>query len=139
MVDPSRIRGPVIGIGCDLVDIERMRDMHERHGERCLEKIFSAAEQEYCMAMRNPYPSLSARFAAKEAVSKAFGCGIGKDFGLLSLSVEKGPQGQPIAVLDELGLTLLRKVGGAEVLLSLTHTSTQAMAFAVIVGGTKHL
>ncbi|WP_309379889.1 holo-ACP synthase [Cerasicoccus frondis] len=133
MIDPSRIRGAVIGIGCDLVDIERVREMHERHGERCLQRIYSPEEQAYCLKMRNPYPSLAARFAAKEAVSKAFGTGIGKEFGLLSLSVGKGEQGEPIAILDEQGEALLRKVGGTDILLSLSHTSTQAMAFAVIV------
>ncbi|WP_309400348.1 holo-ACP synthase [Cerasicoccus maritimus] len=133
MIDPTRIQGAVIGIGCDLVDIERVREMHERHGERCLTRIYTEAEQAYCLQMRNPYPSLAARFAAKEAVSKAFGTGIGKEFGLLSLSVGKGQNGEPVAVLDDQGQALLEKVGGTEVLLSLSHTSTQAMAFAVVV------
>lgn len=133
MIDPTRIQGVVLGVGVDLVDIERIRQMHERHGERCLERIFTKVEQTYCLAMRNPYPSLAARFAAKEAVSKAFGTGIGKDFGLLSLSVEKGEEGAPVAVLDEQGKALLEKRGGTEVLLSLSHTANQAIAFAIIV------
>lgn len=133
MIDPTRITGVVLGVGVDLVDVVRIREMHERHGERCLEKIFTKAEQEYCLAMRNPYPSLAARFAAKEALSKAFGTGIGRDFGLLTLGVEKGEGGEPIAVLDEQGQALLAKRGGTGVLLSLSHTATQAIAFAVMV------
>lgn len=133
MIDPARITGAVLGIGVDLVDIARIKDMHERHAERCLDRIFTKAEQDYCLAMRNPYPSLAARFAAKEAVAKAFGTGIGAEFGLHSVSVAKSGGGAPIAVLDEQGQALLRKVNGTEVLLSLSHTATQAMAFAVIV------
>ncbi|GHC00254.1 holo-ACP synthase [Cerasicoccus arenae] len=133
MIDPTRIQGAVLGIGCDLVDIERIKQMHERHGERCLDRIYTAVERSYCMAMKNPYPSLAARFAAKEAVSKAFGTGIGREFGLQSLSVVKGEQGEPIAELDEQGRALLKKLGGTDVLLSLSHTANQAMAFAVVV------
>jgi len=133
MIDPSRIQGVVIGVGVDIVDIARIRTMHERHGEHCLERIYTESEQEYCMAMRNPYPSLAARWAAKEAASKAFGTGIGKDFGLRSLGVLKGTRGEPIAELDEQGRDLLKRIGGTDVLLSLSHTATQAIAFVVIV------
>jgi len=64
------------GIGIDTVEIGRIRDSHERLGDRFIERILLPAEIEYCLRHKDPAPSLAARFAAKEAISKAFGTGI---------------------------------------------------------------
>ncbi|MBC2593136.1 holo-ACP synthase [Ruficoccus amylovorans] len=125
--------GFVLGVGTDLVDVERIRASHQRHGERFLDRVFTAVEQAYCLDHRNPYPHLAARFAAKEALSKAFSTGIGAEFAFTSLSVEHGERSQPLARLDAKGQALLEAVGGTNVLLSLTHTSTLAQAFVLIV------
>lgn len=125
--------GNVLGVGVDLTEIERIRSAHQKHGKLFLDKIFTPAEQELCLAKANPYPSLAARFAAKEAVSKAFGSGFSEKFGLKSVSVLTGPEGEPLVELDELAQKLLQEKGAKKVLLSLTHTETLAEAFAVIV------
>ncbi len=125
--------GIVLGLGTDMVDVERIRRSHERHGERFLKRVFTAVEQEYCLAQSNPYPHLAARFAAKEAVSKAFSTGIGAEFSWTSLSVEHGERSQPLARLDEKGRALLESVGGTNVLLSLSHTATIGHAVALVV------
>lgn len=125
--------GLVLGVGTDMVDVERIQRSHERHGERFLNRVFTAVEQEYCLSHRNPYPHLAARFAAKEAVSKAFSTGIGAAFSWTSLSVEHGERSQPLARLDEKGHALLETVGGTNVLLSLSHTATLGHAVALIV------
>ncbi len=125
--------GVVLGVGTDLVEIERIRKSRERHGDRWLHKLFTDEELGYCMDMKNPYPSLAARFAAKEAVAKAFSTGIGKEFGWKSVCVVHGERSQPLAKLDEQGQALLAAVGGTAIKLSLTHTTAHAMAVALII------
>ncbi|MDR3229741.1 MAG: holo-ACP synthase [Puniceicoccales bacterium] len=125
--------GTILGIGVDIVDVARIRRIHERHGDAFLKRVFTPAECAYCMSLAVPWPSLAARFAAKEAVSKAFGTGIGAEFSLQSVGVVNGARGAPLAELDEKGTALLASRGGSRVLVSLSHTATLAQAFAVIV------
>ena len=127
------IGGNVIGVGVDIIDVDRIRKSHERHAGRFLDRIYTKEEQAYCMDMKNPYPRLAARFAAKEAISKAFTTGIGEHLGWLSMSITKGKRDEPMVLLDKQGKALLAEVGGSAVLISLSHTDTIAQAFAVIV------
>ncbi len=69
----------VFGIGVDVVEIDRIGSLLEQYDQRFAEKVFTEAESTYCEAQRDPRPHYAARFAAKEAVAKAFGTGIGKD------------------------------------------------------------
>lgn len=128
-----RLGGGVLGIGTDLIEVARIRRAHERYGERFLLRVYTEVERRYCLAHTNPYPSLAARFAAKEAVAKAFSCGIGAEFGWHSASVSNRSEGAPFVELDAAGQCLLQRLGGKKVLLSLTHTRELAQAFAVIV------
>lgn len=130
---PVPTGGVVLGLGCDLVEVERVRAMHERHGQRLLDRLYTPEEQRYCLEHKNPYPHFAARFAVKEAVSKAFGTGIGKEFGWKSVGIAHNERSAPVAVLDELGATLLAHFGGTEVRVSLSHTTSLAQAVAVIV------
>lgn len=125
--------GQVIGIGTDLIECERVDRVYKRQRERFLERVFTAAERAYCLGMRNPVPHLAARFAAKEAVSKAFTTGIGAELGWKSIEVLKGDRGQPLIHLDDQGRALLEAVGGSEVLISLSHSRTLAQAVALVV------
>ncbi|NEQ66674.1 MAG: holo-[acyl-carrier-protein] synthase [Symploca sp. SIO2D2] len=126
--------GPIMGIGVDIVDIARIREIYDRQGERFLARVFTETEQSYCLRMKFPHKHLAARFAAKEAVSKAFSTGIGDFLNWTSISVVSGTRGEPTIVLDEKGQELLRRVGGAAVAVSLSHTEETAIAFAAIVG-----
>lgn len=125
--------GNVIGVGVDLTEIARIRSAHKKHGQNFLDKVFTADEQSLCLAKADPYPSLAARFAAKEAVSKAFGTGICEKFLLTSISVLGGNEGEPIVELDDKAKKLLEERGAKKILLSLTHTDQLAQAFAVLV------
>jgi len=125
--------GVLIGLGADLVDVARVRGVHERQGDRFLERVFTEEERSYCFGMRLPYPHLAARFAAKEAVSKAFTTGIGAELGWKSISVYHGERHEPLVRLDEKGEKLLKEVGASRVLLTLSHTETAAMAVAALV------
>lgn len=125
--------GIVLGLGLDLTEVERIRTAHERHGDRFLQKVYTATELAYCLPLPNPYPHLAARFAAKEAVAKAFGTGICERLGWHSIEVAKDALEAPLIRLDALGQALLAEQGGTAVLISLTHTRTLAQAIAAVV------
>lgn len=125
---------PLIGIGVDIAEVARIRRSFERHGDHFRDRVYTVAEQEYCLRQANPYPAFAARWAAKEAVAKAFGTGIGADLDLTSITVTRQPSGKPGIDLDAKGKRLLDRVGGSAVLISLSHTSETAIAFAAVVG-----
>jgi holo-[acyl-carrier protein] synthase len=125
--------GNVLGVGVDLTEVGRIRSAHAKHGAAFLDKVFTPAEQQLCLAKADPYPSLAARFAAKEAASKAFGTGLGAELSLTSVGVLNGPAGEPVVELDDKARALLAARGASQLLISLTHTDTLAQAFAVLV------
>jgi holo-[acyl-carrier protein] synthase len=125
--------GNVVGVGVDLTEVARIRSAHARHGAAFLDKVFTPAEQALCLAKADPIPSLAARFAAKEAASKAFGTGFGAELALTSVGILHGPEGEPVVELDERARALLARRGATRVLVSLTHTDELAQAFAVLV------
>jgi holo-[acyl-carrier protein] synthase len=125
--------GFLVGLGADLVDVDRIRLAVERHGQRFLERVFTEEERAYCLGMAHPHKHLAARFAAKEAVAKAFTTGIGSELGWRSVSVYHGERHDPRVRLDDRGTALLRQVGATRVLLTLSHTDGAAMAVAALV------
>ncbi|HSY53175.1 MAG TPA: holo-ACP synthase [Opitutaceae bacterium] len=125
--------GILLGLGCDIIEIDRVRGVFERQGERFLARVFTDEERAYCLAMKHPYKHLAARFAAKEAVSKAFTTGIGAELGWKSVSVYHGLRHAPHVRLDEQGAALLARVGATSIMLTLSHTDTMAMAVAALV------
>jgi holo-[acyl-carrier protein] synthase len=127
------ISGHVLGLGCDLCDVARVRGVWERQGERFLDHTFTEAERVYCLRMRDPAPHLAARFAAKEAVAKAFGTGIGAELGWKSIEVVHDERGTPGVKFDAQGEALLAARGAVGVLLTLSHTDTTAMAVAALI------
>lgn len=125
--------GYLIGLGADLVDVDRIRGVLERQGERFLARVFTEEERAYCGQMKFPHKHYAARFAAKEAVSKAFTTGIGAELGWKSISVYHGERHEPRVRLDNKGAELLAAVGATDILLTLSHTDTAAMAVAALV------
>jgi holo-[acyl-carrier protein] synthase len=125
--------GILVGLGADVIEVERIRGVLERQGERFLARVFTQEEREYCSKMAHPHKHLAARFAAKEAVSKCFTTGIGSELGWRSVSVYHGSRHQPLVRLDEKGAALLAQVGATHVMLTLSHTDTVAMAVAALV------
>jgi len=125
--------GQLVGLGADIVDVERIRGVFERQGDRFLDRVFTEEERAYCFGMKEPHKHLAARFAAKEAVSKAFTTGIGAEIGWKSVSVYHGERKEPLVRLDAKGNALLAHVGATHVLLTLSHTDTAAMAVAALV------
>ena len=125
--------GVLIGLGTDVIEVERIRGVLLRQGERFLARVFTDEEREYCGKMKHPHKHYAARFAAKEAVSKCFTTGIGAELGWRSVSVYHGARHQPLVRLDEKATLLLREVGATDVLLSISHTETVAVAVAALV------
>lgn len=125
--------GELLGIGLDLVEIDRFRASVERHGKPFLDRLFTAGEQCYCASLADPIPSYAARFAAKEAVSKAFGTGIGAELSWQDIEIVHDPRKAPSIVLHGNGLTLLRSLNATHCLITLTHTATTAAATAALI------
>ena len=125
--------GILLGLGCDLIEVERIRGVIERHGERFLQRIFTPEERDYCFSVKYPHKHLAARWAAKEAVSKAFTTGVGPYLDWTSISVYHGARQQPLVRLDAKGEALLRQVGATHVYVTLSHLDAYAMAVAALV------
>ncbi|TAL01994.1 MAG: holo-ACP synthase [Verrucomicrobia bacterium] len=122
----------ILGTGIDIIEVARIAASFERFGERFVNRILHPAEIEYCLTHKNPAPFLAARFAAKEAISKAFGTGIGAQLGWQDLEVKRKPSGEPYVVLHGGGKTLLESRRGKHVLISLSHTESYAAAMAIL-------
>lgn len=116
----------------DFVDVPRLAEVIERQGEVFLRRVFSEGERAYCEAKREPAIFYAARFAAKEAISKAFGTGIGAEIGWLDIEIFHLASGAPAVRLLGKGAELARQRGVREVLISLTHTSLMAGASVVL-------
>ena len=125
----------VVGIGVDLVECARIQHSLDRFGEKFLRRVFTDGEIEYSMSMKFPARHLAARFAAKEAVSKAFGTGIGKAMGWRNIDIRKKPSGEPFLVFTEGAEKLAKERGVTSALITLSHTDHHAMATVVLEGG----
>ncbi len=124
----------ILGTGIDIVEVARIEESVGRFGERFLERILVLGEREYCGGYPKPGPQVAARFAAKEAVAKAFGTGIGESLGWQDIEIVRGTSGEPRVQLHGKGLDLLASRGGRRVHVSLSHTRTHAVALAIVEG-----
>lgn len=122
------------GIGIDVVEVERISASVAKLGDAFLKRVFTPAERDYCMAHTDPAIHLAARFAAKEAVAKAFGTGIGKHAALTDIEVRHTASGAPEIALHGAAAAYAAEHGISRVLVSLTHTARYAAANAVAVG-----
>jgi holo-[acyl-carrier protein] synthase len=120
----------ILRTGVDLIEIDRIVGVIARHGKRYLERIYTSAELEQCGRRTE---SLAGRFAAKEAVAKALGCGIG-EVGWKEIEILGDEQNAPVLTLygaaelkaSELGLTTWS--------VSLSHSMSHVVAMAVAIG-----
>lgn len=124
----------ILGTGIDLIEVSRIEDAFARFGERFLKRILREEEIAYCLRLARPGPHLAVRFAAKEAVSKSFGTGIGTELGWHDIEIRRRESGEPFVVLHNGGLALLERRKGRALHVSLTHTPTMAGAVAILEG-----
>lgn len=124
----------VKGIGIDLIEVERVRQAVTRHPEGFRRRVFTAGEWEYCLRGREVnYASLAARFAAKEAVFKALGCGW-REVPWQEVEIVMGPRGEPLVQLGTRAKAVAQEKGIETVLVSLSHTRDYAIAQAIAQG-----
>ncbi|MGO8675364.1 MAG: holo-ACP synthase [Limisphaerales bacterium] len=124
----------ILGLGIDMIEVARVAASHERFGERFLNRVFLPDEIRYCLSHQKPAQFLAARFAAKEAISKAFGTGIGAQLGWLDMEVRRRDSGEPFVVLHGAGRKLFEQRGAQALLLSLSHAQLHAVAVAILEG-----
>ena len=122
----------ILGTGIDLIEVARIASSFEKFGDRFVKRILLADEIAYSLAHRNPAPFLAVRFAAKEAVSKAFGTGIGAQLGWTDIEIRHKESGEPFVVLHGKGAELFAARGARQLHLSLTHTENYAAATAIL-------
>ena len=122
----------ILGTGIDLIEVERIRSSFQKFGERFALRILVGGEMEYCLSHRDPAPFIAARFAAKEAVSKAFGTGIGASIGWHDIEVRRRETGEPYVILHGKGEELFRSREATRLHLSLSHTVQHATAISIL-------
>jgi len=124
----------IIGIGVDIVDLHRIRDMVNRHGKRFLGKTFTDEEIAYCHSRRKPAQHFAARFAAKEAAFKALGSGWREGMGWKEIEVQIDHLGRPRISLIGRAAAKARELGISEILVSISHCDCHAVAHVVALG-----
>jgi holo-[acyl-carrier protein] synthase len=125
----------IVGSGIDLVEISRIQHSLDRFGSRFLARVYTSAEQAYCLRKRNAAESLAARFAAKEAGAKALGTGISRGVSWLEIEVIREPGGRPALQFHGRAAEVARRLGAHRSALSITHTAAFAMASVVLEDG----
>lgn len=125
----------IIGTGIDMVEIRRIQRAMDRFGSRFLNRVFTAAEQAYCLRKRNAAESLAARFAAKEAGAKALGTGISYGVNWLEFEVVREPSGRPTMRFHGRAATIASRLGFRRAAVSITHTAELATASVVLEDG----
>jgi holo-[acyl-carrier protein] synthase len=113
--------------GVDIIEISRVRGVLERYNDRFQRRIFTAGEIAYC---KGRAPNLAARFAAKEATMKALGTGV-RGVGWKDIEVVRQPSGAPSIQLYGRAEARAKRLGVAEIALSISHSQEYAVAFVV--------
>lgn len=122
--------------GVDIIEIRRVEKSMEEHGGHFRDRVFTEREIAYCEGKKAvKYKSYAARFAAKEAVSKAFGTGIAGELTWKDIEVVNDGQGCPRIVLYGKAKSLYEKKGGKGLSVSLSHCESTAMAYVVLETG----
>ena len=123
----------VVGIGTDLIEIERVEQSIQRFGARFLERVFTAGEIAYCQQKRKTAgESYAARFAAKEAGAKALGTGISRGISWKEIEVRREAGERPTLHWSGRAAERAAELGVSRVSLSLTHSESVAMAVVVV-------
>jgi holo-[acyl-carrier protein] synthase len=118
----------ILGIGNDIVEIERITSLIIRYPQRFLDRVFTSYEQEYCLKKKKPALHFAARFAAKESIVKALGTGFSQGLGWLDFEIRNDSLGKPTVLLSAFAKELL---GNPALLISISHCDQYATAFAI--------
>jgi holo-[acyl-carrier protein] synthase len=122
----------IVGSGIDLVEIDRIQRSLDRFGERFLNRVYTRAEQAYCLRKHQAAESLAARFAAKEAGAKALGTGMSRGVTWVEIEVVREPGGRPTIQFHGRAAEIAGTLKARRAALSLTHSRNLAMASVVL-------
>lgn len=122
-----------IAIGTDIVEIQRIASALERQGDKFVQRILTKSEIVEYQARGNSVACLAKRFAAKEAIAKALGTGIGRGISFQQLIVSNNSDGAPQVELQANAAERLKQLGGSKVLLSLSDEKSYALAYVAII------
>jgi holo-[acyl-carrier protein] synthase len=121
----------IVGLGTDIVEIVRIGQMIERHGEHFLTRVYTEDEIRYCQRRRESYQHFAGRWAAKEAVMKTLGTGWTRGVGWLDIEVATKRSGQPVINIRGTARDIASHFGVDEVLISISHCRAYATATAI--------
>lgn len=121
----------ILGIGNDIIEIERIKGVIDRYPKRFLDRVFSSKEQEYCLKRKEPALHFAGRFAAKEAIVKALGTGFSKGLNWLDIEILPNEKGKPEVFLSPSASKFL---GEPALMVSISHCRLYATAFAIWLG-----
>jgi holo-[acyl-carrier protein] synthase len=116
------------GLGNDIIEIARMRQSVERHGQHFLNRLFTQREQDYCYKFQDPVPHFAGRFAAKEALVKALGTGFGAHVSWHDIEILSDELGKPTV---HISAELSKKFEHPNLLVSISHGTDHAIAVAI--------
>lgn len=120
------------GIGIDLVEIQRIRQMIKRFGQSFLDRVYTTAEQREAGYRQDPAAYYAGRWAAKEALSKALGCGIGSLCAFTDIETTNSPSGKPVMTLSGEAAKTMSKLGGKRIFVSVSHEASYAICNVMI-------
>jgi holo-[acyl-carrier protein] synthase len=118
----------ILGLGTDLIEIQRVQDSIDQYGDRFLNRIFTEGEIAYCRRKKQSAESFAARFAAKEAAAKALGTGISRGISWKEIEVQRQPGERPTLHFTGRAAERAQSMGVRNIQLSLTHSGEVAMA-----------
>lgn len=127
----------IVGLGTDIIEIVRIGQMIERHGEQFLQRVYTEDEIRYCQRRKECYQHYAGRWAAKEAVMKTLGTGWTRGIGWQDIEVCTKRSGQPTINIRGSARDFAEKIGINEVLVSISHCRAYAMATAIALRHTE--
>ena len=122
----------IVGLGIDIAEVDRIESAIGRYGQRFLQRVFTAAEIDYCQSKGNRFERFAGRFAAKEAAMKAIGTGWRRGVSWRDFEVVREPSGRPILRFSGVAAGFAERLGVTRALVSITHTAAQAIAQVIL-------
>ena len=121
----------IVGLGTDIVEIARIAQMIERHGESFLKRVYTETEVTFCQRRKHSAETFAGRWAAKEAVLKVLGTGFIRGIGFRDVEITSQPSGKPSVVLHGGADEHAKSLGIEEIHITISHCRTYATATAI--------
>lgn len=124
----------IYGLGSDIIEISRIRASIERYHQHFLDKLFTSQEQQYCTKYRDSAPHFAGRFAAKEAIAKALGVGLGEKLSWLEMEIKNNEEGKPTVVLSPKAMVAFHQ---PQLLITISHCREYATATCIALNSER--